>query len=533
MGAIFIVHMYLINRAQKDLLKEIDCISASINQATDSYYARILKTIKENEVIEGNDHDVLVKSSSTADSLYKNVASQLRNFRWKAPQQPIKPYVIYKDSDLIVINKNEIKNDKISALSEEYMHELIKTKSSINKELERELKDFKNYYEDIEFEKRFKFEVSDDSLILHVETIDIDLNVPGKNFTSPVIRLKNKKVVKPPPESRFFTFRVPDLSLPHTPKILRYNYNLSEFKQAFVKTRNKNMLITLGLFMVSIAAISIISRRFLRPIDKLKTSFEQVVDGNLDISIAMGNKDEIGELTSAFNKMVTELKKNKEKEKILQQKERLASMGQLSAGVAHEIKNPLNAINLTITHLKDKYGDDDKVIRQYTETIQSEIHRLNKIVDNFLNFIRSENLNKEEIDMNDLIFSVLQLFEREIKVQKIKLMTNFPSKCILSVDRERFKTVLMNLILNAIQAMPDGGELKLSTDSQQSRIHITDSGHGISKGELEKVFDFFYTSKSKGTGLGLPTAYKIVKEHGGNISIQSELKKGTKVIIDL
>lgn len=533
MGAILIAHIYLIDRAQKDLLKEIDRISASINQATDSYYARILESINENEIIKVHDHDVLFTPTSTADSLYINVASKLSNFRWQIPRGTIEPYVIYKDSVLKVINEKDIADDKMSILSESYIKDLLKSENSIDRELQRKFKDIKNYEEDLKFEKRIKFEVKDDSMTFHVETIDIDLNVPGNKVASPVMRIKEKKVVTPPPKSRFFTFRVPDLSLPHTPKILRYNYNLSEFKQAFVKTRNNNMLITLGLFIVSIAAISIISRRFLRPIDELKTSFEQVVDGNLDISIPLENKDEIGELTAAFNKMVTELKKNKEREKSFQHKERLASMGQLAAGVAHEIKNPLNAINLTIAHLKDKYGDNDKVIRQYTDTIQSEIHRLNKIVDNFLNFIRSENLNREEIDMNDLILSVLHLFEREIQLQKIKLKTNFTLKCNVSVDRERFKTVLMNLVLNAIQAMPEGGELTVSTDSQQNRIEISDSGHGISKEEMEKVFDFFYTSKSKGTGLGLPTAYKIVKEHGGNISIQSEPQKGTTVIIKL
>ena len=232
--------------------------------------------------------------------------------------------------------------------------------------------------------------------------------------------------------------------------------------------------------------------------------------------------------------MVVELQKNREREKILQRKEKLASLGQLAAGVAHEIKNPLNAINLTIEHLRDKFAvDKDNQARKYIETIQSEIRRLDKVVNNFLSFIRSENLELTDINVDELISNVTHLLKRELESQKIELKLDLKKSFIHSLDGERFKTVILNVILNAVQAMPDGGKISISTNPEEKCIFIKDTGIGIPQKDLENIFDLFYTTKSSGTGLGLPTAYKIVKEHNGDIQITSEAGQGTEVRIQL
>jgi two-component system sensor histidine kinase HydH len=206
-------------------------------------------------------------------------------------------------------------------------------------------------------------------------------------------------------------------------------------------------------------------------------------------------------------------------------------MGQLAAGVAHEIKNPLNAIHLTIDHLKDKYPAADKTVQKYILTIQNEINRLDKLVDNFLNFVRSEHLEKRMMDIRDLISSVLNLLHKQIESQHIEVETDLEAPLKAEIDPERFKTVLLNIMLNAIQAIPEGGVLKLTSRSDERQLIIEDSGPGIPARDLDKIFDLFYTTKSKGTGLGLPTAYKIVKEHGGELTVQSEQGRGTRVMI--
>ena len=142
-------------------------------------------------------------------------------------------------------------------------------------------------------------------------------------------------------------------------------------------------------------------------------------------------------------------------------------------------------------------------------------------------------LKKVKTDMHELISGVLSLLETEINAAGIKVEFKTVNKFITDVDPERFKTVLLNIILNSIHATPKGGVIKILTYPREKKILIEDTGRGIPEKNVEKIFDLFYTTKSKGTGLGLPTAYKIVREHGGEISISSQEGKGTKVNIVL
>jgi len=376
---------------------------------------------------------------------------------------------------------------------------------------------------------------NDDSLNYYIREIEVDLN-PVAEFSKDSVKWTarglNRFIKEKSAPS--FTFVVPDFSKPTSPRILRLNYDMAELNTALDKIRNRNILITILIFAVSIIGIMVITRKSFKPIDSLKQSFERVVDGDLSVTVDEQSKDEIGALTNSFNQMVSELKKNREKEVILRRKERLASLGQLAAGVAHEIKNPLNAINLTIDHLGDKIlPKKDKQAEKYIQTIQTEIRRLDKIVNNFLNYLRSEELEKKDTDVNALISEVIQLYERELISCEIEFSENLDSPFIFKVDSERLKTALVNIIINAIQAMPEGGRLLISTSLEDKSIKIVDTGIGIEKKDLENIFDIFYTTKSSGTGLGLPTAYKIVKAHSGNIEIKSEIGKGSEVRITL
>lgn len=516
------------------MLNEIKDLSNSINIATNNYYRDVLKSLRENypAAKSQNKQDNHFTTYVEGADLFYEVSDEVKRIKEFEKQLNVERN---KELEEVARSFNEIRVEKTDIKKEQQilLEELDKLNESIKipdrKIVTREFPLYK--FKGDSLFKEMQIEADSENEVI---VIDVDLNTPVKSKGT-VLKKNIIWTRKNNKNSNFdFTFQFPDFSIPDQPRFLKYKYNTAEINNAFVNMRNKNALITSGLFLLSIIAFFFVSRRFTQPIRSLKGSFENVVDGNLDAPITSKSKDEIGDLTNSFNQMVVELQKNREREKILQRKEKLASLGQLAAGVAHEIKNPLNAINLTIEHLRDKFAvDKDKQARKYIETIQSEIRRLDKVVNNFLSFIRSENLELSDTNVNELINNVIHLLQRELESQKINLKLDLNKSFIHPLDGERFKTVIMNIILNAVQAMPKGGEISVSTNPEEKCIYITDTGIGIAQKDLENIFDLFYTTKSSGTGLGLPTAYKIVKEHNGDIQISSEVGKGTEVRIQL
>ncbi len=275
-----------------------------------------------------------------------------------------------------------------------------------------------------------------------IQEVEVNLNrLTGENSG----QQPGKQEILIKKKAPLLTFVMPDFTKPDTPRLVRYNYNTADLSQALQDIRNRNMLTTLLIFLISIFVIMLITNRFLKPIGSLKNSFNLVVQGNLDENVREGGRDEIGELTRAFNQMVFELKKNREKENIIRRKERLASLGQLAAGVAHEVKNPLNAINLTIDHLKDKLpGDKQLQAEKYIKSIQGEIRRLDKIVNNFLNYVRSEKLEKADTDINALLREVTNLYEREMTESNIEIFSDLNEPFVLHVDGDRMQKHKIN-----------------------------------------------------------------------------------------
>lgn len=530
MAIVLSLQFYFNDKAQQNILSEIQHLSNAINIATNSYYQDVLKSLRENypPPKSKKTHDSFFTTRVEGEDLFFEINDELRRIQELGKELRIGREEVVRKRDNIIKEKNEIEMEH-----KRLLEELGRINPKVNipdrKKISRVFP-LSTFRGDSLF-KEMNIKADSENKVI---VIDVDLNTPPKTkgtvFSKNLIWTQENEQ-KPKFD---FTFQFPDFSIPDQPRFLKYNYSTAEINAAFLNMRNKNVLITSGLFLLSILAFFFVSRRFTQPIRSLKGSFEKVVNGNLDVPITSKSKDEIGDLTNSFNQMVFELQKNREREKILQRKERLASLGQLAAGVAHEIKNPLNAINLTIEHLRDKFAvDKDKQARAYIETIQSEIRRLDKVVNNFLGFIRSENLVLADTDVNGLMSNVVHLLKREIASQKIILKLDLEKPFVHSLDGERFKTVIMNIILNAIQAMPDGGEISISTKSDEKIIVIKDTGIGIPQKDLENIFDLFYTTKSSGTGLGLPTAYKIMKEHNGDIQISSEVGKGTEVRIQL
>jgi signal transduction histidine kinase len=338
------------------------------------------------------------------------------------------------------------------------------------------------------------------------------------------------KQVRVPVRGDAFSFFLPgQIDDDDAPRVFRYSYSTAGFEDVIDDARDRNIWITLALMVVGISGIFLISQRIEKPIRELRDAFHQVVDGDLGSHVEPAANDEIGELAMSFNTMVGELRKNRTREELSQRREKLAALGQLAAGVAHEIKNPLNAIGLTVEHLRDQ--EKNSPARPYLETIQDEIRRLDKTTNNFLQYVRDEELKRERSDMHRLLDEILALYERELVAKEIVVHRNYHGQWDEEIDKERLQTAIVNLLVNAIAAMEKAGELSISTDPIRRELRLGDTGHGISKEKLPHIFDLYYTSKASGTGLGLPTADKIIRAHGASLQIESTAGLGTSVII--
>ncbi|TLD42852.1 MAG: Nitrogen regulation protein NtrY [Candidatus Jettenia ecosi] len=226
--------------------------------------------------------------------------------------------------------------------------------------------------------------------------------------------------------------------------------------------------------------------------------------------------------------------KTREFEKRATDSERLAFVGTLAGGLAHEIKNPLSTLNINLQLMKEDIQSiiGEKSERAYLkiQILQKEIQRLEEILNDFLRFAKGQKLELESHDINEVLDEIIDFVTPGLKQKKILLLKSYDAylpKC--RIDNNLIKQAILNVIINAEQAMENGGNLMIGTSKGKKyiQIDITDTGSGISKGILDKIFQVYFSTKKTGTGLGLPTTKRIIEEHGGAISVQSEEGKGT------
>ncbi|MFC1713889.1 ATP-binding protein [Candidatus Poribacteria bacterium] len=242
-------------------------------------------------------------------------------------------------------------------------------------------------------------------------------------------------------------------------------------------------------------------------------------------------KDDSGRATGVIM-IFTDLTERREMETQIRRADRLATLGQLATGVAHEIRNPLAGISGAVQILRDDTSKDDQQ-REILGDIIERINRLNTAISNFLRFARPAPLQLSPVDMNEVVQSVLFLMNKQAETQGISIIEEHDDNLpIVMADSEQMQQVILNIALNALQAIgEDGGQIifrVLQNDAEdQIVVEISDTGSGISAENLDQIFDPYFTSKSEGTGLGLSIAQGVVEEHGGSISVESEVGKGT------
>lgn len=365
--------------------------------------------------------------------------------------------------------------------------------------------------------------------------------------------------------------------------------HLSEGQRAILISivLNALLLVVFGSFLLS--------RVLLKPLKELVQLTQKISDGDFSEKIEVNSKNEIGQLIASFNRMIERLRENQESlgnhleslestnkklkqaQEELIRTEKLASIGRFAAGVAHEVGNPLGAI-LGYTSILEKEGVDREESRDYLKRIEKEIERINKIVRELLDFAKPSRFEIRDVDMNRVIENTLSLlsYQKSFKVieTKLALQAELP---FVKGDESQLTQVFINIILNAIDAMPNGGTLeiqtkgvvaenlfpdrfqapyaprrkgdpvesdyfhlrkpdpfsvlltKLPTEERWIKIRVSDTGMGIKKEDLERIFDPFFTTKSpdKGTGLGLSISLRIVESMGGDVRVESQVGKGS------
>ncbi len=371
--------------------------------------------------------------------------------------------------------------------------------------------------------------------------------------------------------------------------ILDLMMNLLESKRVILIT------IVLDAIVLIIFGSFLLSRVLVKPIKDLVRLTQKISEGDFSQKIEVASKNEIGQLIGSFNRMIERLKENQESlenyleslessnkqlkqaQEELIRTEKLASIGRFAAGVAHEVGNPLGAI-LGYTSILQKEGMDREESKDYLNRIEKEIERINRIVRELLDFARPSKFEIKDVEVNKVIESTLSLLSYQKDFKNIETQLGMqPDLPIIKGDESQLSQVFINIILNSIDAMPNGGTLtiqtathtlenldvdrlqriyprrrksdpmesdyshmrktdplsvlfkKFSEGDQLVKIRISDTGVGIRKEDLENIFDPFFTTKApdKGTGLGLSISLRIVESLGGEIRVESEVGKGT------
>jgi len=304
--------------------------------------------------------------------------------------------------------------------------------------------------------------------------------------------------------------------------------------------RSAALMVGGGGILLAILLSSWAAARVTRPVEQLAHAAQEVAEGNWNVRVDVLGDDELGQLADSFNRMTTELLGQKER---LIQAERVAAWRELARRLAHELKNPLFPLQLTVENLvrarQQTPEQFEEVFRESSRTLLAEIANLKGIIGRFSEFSKMPQPKLQRVQVNEVIRGALQLFQAQLEAPgraKISCEVQLdPHLGAISADAELLHRAISNLVLNAMDAMPRGGTLTLRTrdDGREVVMEVADTGAGLTPEECERIFTPYYTSKEHGTGLGLAIVQSVVSDHGGRIHVRSSPGRGTTFVIEL
>jgi signal transduction histidine kinase len=305
---------------------------------------------------------------------------------------------------------------------------------------------------------------------------------------------------------------------------------------------SRSALYTLGVLFVTTLITGFFVWRFTRPVKELSTAARKVAGGDFDVQVPADRLDEMGTLASAFNEMTAKLGRARELETQLHQAEKGAVVGRLAAAIAHEIRNPLNYINLTLDHLRSSFSPSDakkkETFVRLTDQLKTEVGRINRHISDFLKYSRPSKLELQAVDLREEAEDALRLVQ--VRAEECGIQTRIiqdEKLPAIMADRDSLRSVFTNLVINAVEAIDgEGGSISIrlsNTDPNSVKVEITDSGCDIAAADISKLFEPYFSTKETGTGLGLAIVKKAIDDHGGTISVASREGGGATFTIIL
>lgn len=298
------------------------------------------------------------------------------------------------------------------------------------------------------------------------------------------------------------------------------------------------MLILIGSsgLLIGVAGAILLARRITRPLQKLVEGTVKISKGDFTQEIEINTQDEIGNLAQSFNEMSHQLFLTRERmetaSKRLIQAEKLASIGRISAGIAHEIRNPLTSVKLNIQKVMESQNLDE-VDKEHLDITQEGIGHIENFIKELLNFARVSELHVDHFLVEEIIDESIKMIRSSLKLRKVHLEKEVQKDLPhVLVDGDKLRQVFLNILHNACEAVEEGGKIKISlsqtekTEDRNVKIEISDNGTGIPDKDWENIFEPFYTTKSTGIGLGLANARKIIEQHKGSIRVMKKRGKG-------
>ncbi|MBI3058792.1 MAG: HAMP domain-containing protein, partial [Deltaproteobacteria bacterium] len=324
----------------------------------------------------------------------------------------------------------------------------------------------------------------------------------------------------------------------------RLGFNLNPMFDEMKQVTVKALLISAGIFLLGLLVIFGIASRMTSPIEQLTVAAKHIEAGDLRYRVSLKRSDELGSLAAAFDQMAERIMHRerdlKQSQDLIRRADRLSSLGMLTAGLAHEIRNPLVAIR-TFTQLLPERYQDPEFRNSFQALALKEVDRICGLINDLLSFARPSTPNVSEENLDEIVDSIVRILETEAKEKEVliyrRLAAHLPK---IFIDKGQIKQVIMNIVMNALQSIEGRGVVEVATrlftkngSEQYVQIEFRDSGVGILEKDLEDIFNPFFTTKKDGSGLGLSISHQIVQEHGGYIVVESQVGKGTTFSVNL